>query len=89
MNYILLVVRTLIIIVATLIGLRVFTMVLQRIPGLFVSLSVIAIGVLLFALYKGSFHAIGLKNRKSILWAIGGCILLFFISGIVLLYVNN
>ena len=88
MNYVLLALRTLIIIVVTLIGLRIFTILLQRVPGLFVSLSVIAIGILLVALQKGSFRAIGLKNRKSIVWAMGGCLLLFFVSGTVLLFVN-
>lgn len=88
MNYVFLAIRTLIIVVITLIVLRVFTLLVNRVPGLFVSLSVIAIGILSVALYKGSFRAVGLKNRRAILWAIGGSVVVFFVSGIVLLFVD-
>ena len=59
-----------------LIGLRFFVIFLQRAPGFFVGLSIVAAGVLLYALYRGSFHAVGLHSRKSILWALVGSLLL-------------
>lgn len=89
MNTIQLILKTLIIIVATVFGLRFFTILVQRVPGLFVSLSAIAIGILLVALYKGSFKAIGLKNRKAIALAITGSAIVFIVSGVVFLFVDR
>lgn len=89
MNYINLALKTLLIIIATLIGLRITFIFIQRIPGVTISLSVIALGILSVALYKGSFEAIGLKNRQSILYAMIGAAVLFFISLSILMFVDR
>ena len=89
MNTLQLILKTLLIIVATVFGLRIFTILLQRMPGLFVSLSAIAIGVFLYALYKGGFRAIGLKSRKAVSFALGASIALFLISGAIFLFVDR
>jgi hypothetical protein len=84
-----LILKTVVIIVATVFGLRIFTILLQRFPGLFVSLSAIALGVLIVAMYKGSFAAVGLKNRRAIALAMTAAVIVFLVSGAILLFVDR
>lgn len=83
-----LLIKTLVIVLITLIALRFFTVLLQRAPGIFVALSVIASAILSVALYKGSFSAIGLHTKKSIIVALLGSIVLFIISTVILIFVE-
>lgn len=89
LNYLRLALQSLMIIIATLIGLRIIFILIQRLPGVVVSLSVIALCILGVAWYKGSFSAIGLNNRKSIMYTMIGTSLLFFVSLSILLFVER
>lgn len=89
MNTIQWLLRIVILAAVTIIGLRIFVVLLQRVPGLFVSLSAIAMGILVYALYKGSFRAVGLRDRRAVLWTMAACLVLFLISGSVLLFADR
>lgn len=81
--------RTLIIVIISLIGTyfigRFLFRIIPRAPGVFVALSLIAIGVFAFALYKGSFSAVGLHTKRSIKIAITVSVILFIISTAILI----
>lgn len=81
-----LVIRTLMLILITLVGLRIFTLLLQRMPGVIVGLSVIAIISFSYALYKGSFNAIGLHTKKSVVIALIVSTVLFIVSTAILIF---
>ena len=81
-------IRTLAIVLLILIVARFSSILLVRIPGVFVSLSVIAIGIFSFALYKGSFRAIRLHTKTSVAWALIASIALFIISTAILVFVG-
>jgi hypothetical protein len=83
-----LIVRLLLTIVVMLISLRVVFLLFQRLPGLIVALSLIALATLSVALYKGSFKAIGLHNRHSITIAMIISGLLLILSTAILIYVK-
>lgn len=60
--------------------------VLSSRPGIIIALSIIAIGVLSVALYKGSFSAVGLHTRKSIRWAITVSVILLILSTAIFIF---
>ena len=62
--------------------------ILLHFPGLFVSLSAIALGVLIVAMHKGSFAAVGLKPR-AIALAMTAAVIVFLVSGTILLFVDR
>lgn len=89
MNTLRIIIRTLVITIITLFGLRIFTILLQRVPGVFVSLSILSLAILIIAFIRGNFRAVGLKNRRAILWAIGASFILFIVSGTIFLFVDR
>lgn len=82
-------IRTLVIVLIILVIFSISSRLLTKIPGVFVSLSVIAMGIFSFALYKGSFHAVGLHTKKSVTWALIASSVLFLISTAILIFVGE
>ena len=81
-------IRLFLFVVVTLIGLRIIVLLLQRLPGLIVALSLLALFVLSFAWRKGSFRAVGLHSRHSITIALIVSGVLFILSTSILIFVK-
>lgn len=76
------IIAAIIIVIAIIILVRV----LARAPGIIIALSILAIGVLSVAFYKGSFSAVGLHTRKSIRFAIIVSVVLLILSSMILIF---
>ncbi len=83
-----LVIMTLVIIFASLFTVRILVLVLNRAPGFIVALSLIALSILAIAFYKGSFNAVGLRTKKSIIYAMIAFFVLLIISTAILIFVQ-
>lgn len=79
-------IRVLILVIAAVAASIVIIFVLARFPGVILALSTIAIGVFAVALYKGSFSAVGLHTTKSIKIAGAISIVLLIISLAIILF---
>jgi|GEM_PF-1856521 uncharacterized membrane protein len=80
--------RLIFIIFGTLFALRILFVLVNRLPGVVVALSLIAIMIFGMAYYKGGFHAIGIRSRKASAIAIIAATLLFIISTGILLNIH-
>lgn len=78
--------RAIIVAIITVIAIIIISQVLARSPGVIVALSILAIGMLSVALYKGSFSAVGLHSRKAIRWAIIVSIILLILSSMIFIF---
>lgn len=83
-----LLIKTLFIVIVSIIVARIGIVILQRIPGVIVALSVISIGIFSVAFYKGSFSAVGLHTKKSIKISLTVSIILFVLSTAILIFVQ-
>jgi hypothetical protein len=83
-----LLVRLIFTLAVVLISLRFTVLLLQRLPGLIVAFSLIALAVLSFAFYKGSFRAVGLHTRQSITAAMIVSSALLILSTAILIFVK-
>lgn len=80
--------RLLLIIFATLVSLRILFVLVARLPGVVLALSIIAIGVFTVVYRKGGWHAIGIRSRKASLLVIIASFILLVVSAAILINVN-
>ncbi len=81
--------KLLAIIFGTLFALRFLFVLVNRLPGVVLALSLIAIMVFSFAYYKGGFRAIGIHSRKASAILVIASILLLIISTGILMNIDN
>ncbi len=81
-------VRLIALIIGTLIGLRVLFVMVNRIPGVVVALSIIAIIVFVTAYIKGGWQAIGVRSKKASAIATILSVILLIISSAILINVK-
>jgi hypothetical protein len=80
--------RLFLIIIATLFSLRILFVLVNRLPGVVVALSIIAIMIFSLAYYKGGFQAIGIHSRKASAIAIIAAVILLIISTAILFNIH-
>ncbi|MEX2416290.1 MAG: hypothetical protein WD424_09100 [Paenibacillaceae bacterium] len=80
--------KLIVIIFGTLFALRILFILVNRVPGVVVALSLIAIMSFSIAYYKGGFRAIGIRSRKASVIAIIAATLLFIISTGILMNIH-
>lgn len=80
--------KLLLIIFITLFAMRILIVLVNRLPGVVVALSLIAIMIFSIAYFKGGFRAIGLRSRKASGIAIIIAALLFIISTGILMNIH-
>lgn len=83
-----LLIKTLFIVIVSIIAGRIGLIILHRIPGVIVALSLISIGIFSVAFYKGSFSAVGLHTKKSIKISLIVSIILLILSSLILVFVQ-
>jgi hypothetical protein len=88
LTFLRLLIKTLLIVIVSIIVGRIFLLILHRVPGVIVALSTISIGVFSVAFYKGSFSAVGLHTKKSIKISLIISIILFILSTAILIFVQ-
>jgi hypothetical protein len=81
-------IKLIFIIFITLFAARIIFVLVNRVPGVVVALSLIAIMVFSVAYYKGGFRAIGIQSRKGSAIAIIAAAIIFIISTIILINVQ-
>ncbi len=80
--------RLILTIIAVLITLRIMILLLQRVPGLIVALSLVALIILGSALYRGRLRATDLHNKQALVWALACAAVLFVLSTSILIFVK-
>jgi hypothetical protein len=85
MHPILFFIRLFALVVATLLALRVLTVLVIRAPGFVVALSVIALLLLGIAYTKGGWSSVGLRSRKATALAIIATVILLIVSIAILI----
>src|SRR5690606_9985737 len=70
-------------IVGTLIGLRVLVIMINRVPGVIVGLSIIAIILFITAYIKGGWQAIGIRSKKASVIATIISVILLIVSTVI------
>lgn len=80
--------KLLAIIFGTLFALRILFVLVNRLPGVVLALSLVAIMIFSIAYYKGGFDAIGIRSRKASAIAIIAAILLLIISTGILVNIH-
>lgn len=80
--------KLLLIILGTLFSLRILFVLVNRLPGVVLALSLIALALCVLAYRKGGWHAIGLRSRKAALLAMLASFILTVVSTAILLNVN-
>lgn len=81
-------VRLVALVIATLISLRVLFVMIQRVPGVVVAISAVAIIVFSISYWRGGMRSIGIKSRKASALAGILSIILLIISTIILINVK-
>ena len=72
----------------TLFALRILFVLVNRLPGVVLALSIVAIMFFSIAYYRGGFHSIGIRSRKASAIAIITAILLLIISAGILVNIH-
>ena len=88
MHPVLFFIRLFAIIIATLFSLRILFVLVQRVPGVVVALSIIAIAVFGVAFYRGGLQSIGIRSRKASALAIIAATILLIISTAILINIG-
>ncbi len=81
-------VKLIALIIGTLIGLRVLFVMINRVPGVVVALSIIAIILFVIAYIKGGWHAIGIRSKKASIIATIFSVILLIVSVVILVNVK-
>lgn len=80
--------KLLLLILATLFSLRILFVLVNRLPGVVLAISLIALALCAFAYRRGGWHAIGLRSRKAAMLAMIACLILTIVSTGILLNIN-
>jgi hypothetical protein len=75
-------------IIGTLIGLRILSLMIFRVPGVIVALSIISIILFSIIYRKGGWDAIGIRSRKAPAIITILSVILLILSTAILIYVN-